>query len=192
MRHITWKRLGIMASVIWLVVGPTTFHLSREDNERRTAGDRYEVCIKQFGLTQGGIERCNKNLRQALVISHWSSWAQIAFIPPALAWLTAWGLSVIVRRRRRPEPGSEQPPQKAKVETATNSNENHFPAPWTVEAVLDGFKVVDANGQSLAHVYGHDPRDAGTAKALTLDEARRIAANIAKLPDLLRKGDFWR
>jgi hypothetical protein len=46
-----------------------------------------------------------------------------------------------------------------------------------------GFKIVDSNGQSLAYVYGHaDPRDAGTAKALTLDEARRIASNIAKQP----------
>jgi hypothetical protein len=49
-----------------------------------------------------------------------------------------------------------------------------------------GFRVIDANGQSLAYVYGVDPRDA-TAKALTLDEARRIAANIAKLPKLLAK-----
>jgi hypothetical protein len=41
----------------------------------------------------------------------------------------------------------------------------------------------------LAYVYGHaDPRDAGIAKALTLDEARRIASNIAKLPSLLAKG----
>jgi hypothetical protein len=30
-----------------------------------------------------------------------------------------------------------------------------------------------------------DPRDAAIAKVLTLDEARRIAANIAKLPALL-------
>ena len=45
-------------------------------------------------------------------------------------------------------------------------------------------------------MYGHaDPRDAqvaealtrGIAKSLTLDEARRIASNIAKLPDLLGK-----
>ena len=39
-----------------------------------------------------------------------------------------------------------------------------------------GFKIVDANGQSLAYVYGHaDQRDAQVANALTLDEAGRIA-----------------
>ena len=57
-----------------------------------------------------------------------------------------------------------------------------FPPPWTVEALDGGFKIVDANGQSLAYVYGHaDPRDAQVANALTLDEARRIASNIANL-----------
>ena len=74
-----------------------------------------------------------------------------------------------------------------------------FPAPWTVEA-LDGggFKIVDWNGQSLAYVYGHaDPRDAQVAKSLTLDEARRIASNIAKLPTYSAKtadgvGFGWR
>jgi hypothetical protein len=43
-----------------------------------------------------------------------------------------------------------------------------FPPPWRIEA-LDGggFKVIDANGQSLAYVYGHaDPRDAGIVKPL--------------------------
>jgi hypothetical protein len=53
-----------------------------------------------------------------------------------------------------------------------------------VEALDGGFKIVDSNGQALAYVYGHaDPRDAGTAKALTLDEARRIASNMARLDD---------
>lgn len=42
-----------------------------------------------------------------------------------------------------------------------------FPAPWTVEKLDAGFKIVDANGQSLAYVYGHaDPRDAATATPL--------------------------
>ena len=63
-----------------------------------------------------------------------------------------------------------------------------FPAPWTVEAIEGGFKVIDANGQAIAYVYGHaDKRDAETAKGLTFDEARRIAANIAKPPDLLKQ-----
>ena len=67
-----------------------------------------------------------------------------------------------------------------------------FPPPWTVEALdgcsLSGFKVIDTNRQSLAYVYGHaDQRDAQIANGLTLDEARRIAANIAKLPALLGK-----
>ena len=47
------------------------------------------------------------------------------------------------------------------------------PPPWTVEALDGGFKIVDSHGKSLAYVYGHaDKRDAGTAKGLTLDEAR--------------------
>jgi hypothetical protein len=47
-------------------------------------------------------------------------------------------------------------------------------------------KVKDANGQSLAYVYGRGTRaDADTAKVLTMDEARRIASNIAKLPTFL-------
>ena len=61
-----------------------------------------------------------------------------------------------------------------------------FPPPWTVEPLDGGFKIVDANKQTIAHVYGHaDPRDAGIVNALTLDEARRMASNIAKLPSLL-------
>jgi hypothetical protein len=44
----------------------------------------------------------------------------------------------------------------------------------------------DANGQSLAYVYGRESKaDADTANVLTMDEARRIAANIAKLPTFL-------
>ena len=46
--------------------------------------------------------------------------------------------------------------------------------------------VKDATGQSLAYVYGRETRaDADTAKVLTMDEARRIAANLAKLPTYL-------
>ena len=52
-----------------------------------------------------------------------------------------------------------------------------FPPPWTVIRLPGGFKVVDANGQSLAYFYAHDnDHDANI---------RRMASNFAKLPELL-------
>ena len=65
-----------------------------------------------------------------------------------------------------------------------------FPPPWTVEQIPGGYKILDSNGQSLAYVYGRETKaDADIAKVLTMDEAKRIASNIAKLPTLLGKGD---
>jgi hypothetical protein len=63
-----------------------------------------------------------------------------------------------------------------------------FPAPWYVEPVPSGYVVRDANGQALAFVYARPTREeADAAKVLTTDEARRIAANITRLPGLLNK-----
>ena len=64
--------------------------------------------------------------------------------------------------------------------------ERRFPPPWSVDEAdskLDrrSFIVRDANRQALAYVYFEgEPGRRAAARLLTRDEARRIAANIAK------------
>jgi len=70
-----------------------------------------------------------------------------------------------------------------------DSAPRRFPAPWKAEKIPGGYVVRDANGQALAYLYARATiAEAMQAKTLTQDEARWIAANIARLPSLLKGG----
>jgi hypothetical protein len=62
-----------------------------------------------------------------------------------------------------------------------------FPPPWSVEEYNDAcFIVRDNSGQALAYVYFEDePGRRSAANLVTHDEAQRVAADFAKLPELL-------
>jgi hypothetical protein len=65
-----------------------------------------------------------------------------------------------------------------------------FPPPWRADKIPGGYVVWDANGQALAYVYSRATEaEAMQAKVLTANEARRIAVNIARLPELLGKSE---
>ena len=69
----------------------------------------------------------------------------------------------------------------------TMSANRRFPSPWTVKELPSAFVVRDVTGQSLAYVYYEDePGRRSAAKLLSKDEASRVAANIARLPGLLK------
>ncbi len=62
-----------------------------------------------------------------------------------------------------------------------------FPPPWSVDELDSHFVIKDANGQALAYIYfqkepAHRYR---RSELLTRNEAQRIAAVFAKLPELL-------
>jgi hypothetical protein len=84
-----------------------------------------------------------------------------------------------------------QSPRSTRSWTLTTPS-RRFPAPWTVEDHNDAcFIVKDRGGHALAFVYYEDePGRQAAANLMTRDEARRIAANIAKLPTFARRPQY--
>ena len=65
--------------------------------------------------------------------------------------------------------------------------DRNLPPPWSAEEHSGYFVVKDGHGLAIAYVYYENEgqrRSAG--KLLSKDQARRIALNIAGLPELLK------
>ena len=67
------------------------------------------------------------------------------------------------------------------------TSRRRFPPPWTIDEMNNAcFIVRDKNGQQLGYFYyEQEPGRRTAANLLTRDEARRLAVNFAKLPELL-------
>jgi len=67
---------------------------------------------------------------------------------------------------------------------------DEFALPWTVQERSTCFVVHDKTSQPLAYIHFEDKSGRlSPISQLTRDQAWRIAVNIAKLPELLRKLD---
>src|SRR5882762_3584531 len=65
---------------------------------------------------------------------------------------------------------------------------SRFTGPWRIAEFPNGFAVYDATGRQLGFFYGRaDPNMAGHAGFLTIGDARQIAVDFARLPELLNQ-----
>jgi hypothetical protein len=61
-----------------------------------------------------------------------------------------------------------------------------MPAPWKAERMPGGYRVCDAEGRALIYIDAGDAaRRTADWRLLSWEEARRLAVNIARLPELL-------
>jgi hypothetical protein len=70
---------------------------------------------------------------------------------------------------------------------AEESMTSRFPVPWRIVELPNGFAVEDATGQQLGVFYGRVPDSAGHTGVMTMDEARQMALDFARLPELLKQ-----
>jgi hypothetical protein len=62
-----------------------------------------------------------------------------------------------------------------------------FPAPWRIVEIPNGFAVEDTSAKQIGLFYGRAPNSTGHTGIMTMVEARQMATDFVKLPELLRR-----
>jgi hypothetical protein len=75
----------------------------------------------------------------------------------------------------------------AQANKAIESVTSRFPVPWRIVGLQTGFAVEDATGKQIGVFYGRAPDCAGHTGIMTMDEARQMAIDFARLPELLEQ-----
>ena len=91
---------------------------------------------------------------------------------------------------RDAEPSKVGEPTATVPEMTPPRPARRFPPPWSVEETDACFIVRDHNGQALAYTYFEATKGPEVARRRTSSPATKpgaFAANIAKLPELLRR-----
>jgi hypothetical protein len=84
-------------------------------------------------------------------------------------------------------------PEKITIGETAPAKPRRFMRQWSVTERDGTYEVRDAAGLNLATVHFEDqPARQSHLRRLSKDEARRVAAQIARLPTLLRFGEGYR
>jgi hypothetical protein len=87
-----WQRLGVVASVLWLVIGALY-----GNNAGLAQGD---VCLMLLDTCSVDAETCIRHFQtsyDAATANHWLYARGYAVVPVILGWLFAWALVAVVR-----------------------------------------------------------------------------------------------
>jgi hypothetical protein len=110
------------------------------------------------------------------------------FLQMAEAWLGAAAHAEALSRKRDGRPlEPDGPISSVEDGSGRDGDPGRFPLPWMAEEHDAFFIVRDRNYRTLAYIhFEHETVRRTTANLLSRAEARRIAAHLAKLPELLR------
>lgn len=102
MRPKTWRRGGVVLSLIWLLAGGywgNSAGLHKGD----FAVKQFRVCMENSatpGNASGGcLERFERNYAEA-TRGHWQQALMVGIVPIPVAWLLVYGLIGLARRQR--------------------------------------------------------------------------------------------